>query len=255
MKRCITIAAVVVAVVAFSGTRAVPASGANPTCPAKLAGDMQGMTWMPPRSDLSGVRAPIEMKTDGLVCSGGTYYGFAASWIGIESGGFNSITQVGVYHFYNNGTGTGEFCRFWAIDGGAPHTYGCNQQVNDQLVYFEIFRFTDPSTHMLLYDILDCGTAGGYGSCTGKDSSQVAYSTAFGIASAETDYGQDACTVQIMGSSTAAQRFGTSAYPIEGTLGDSSWQTRSFAPGSGPICQDYPGTFKPERQWIWDTRN
>jgi hypothetical protein len=213
------------------------------------------MEWTPGSGDISGVRAPIEMRFDGLVCGGGPEEAFASSWIAIESSAGNSITQIGFLHFFNSVLGTGEFCRVWAIDGGAAHTYGCNQQTNHTIVYFEIVRFTDPSTHAILYDILDCGTAGGYGNCASENSTQGAYSSAFSPVAAETDYGQSACTVRIMGSTTDAQKFGTSSFPIEGTLGTSSWQTRSYNGTLIPTCSHYGHTFKSFRMWTWDDRN
>jgi len=149
------------------------------SCPSSVASDFDGMEWTPGSGDISGVRAPIEMRFDGLVCGGGPEEAFASSWIAIESSAGNSITQIGFLHFFNSVLGTGEFCRVWAIDGGAAHTYGCNQQTNHTIVYFEIVRFTDPSTHAILYDILDCGTAGGYGNCASENSTQGAYSSAF----------------------------------------------------------------------------
>jgi hypothetical protein len=194
------------------------------------------------------------MRIDGLVCTGGPEIGFSAAWIGIDNTAETSITQIGFIHQWDSALGTGIYCRFWAIDGGGVHDYGCGNTSDDTFVYFQVQRFTDPITHADFYDILDCGTAGGYGNCTSKDSQQVAYTSAFGVLGAESDYGKSACTIRIMGSTSDKQNFGTSTFTIEGMHGAGSWGNKTWS-GQGAVCNDYGGNTGNFTRSAWDTRN
>jgi hypothetical protein len=93
MRSYIAIVAVLAAVLAVSGARAVPAA-TDFSCPSSVASDFDGMEWTPGSGDISGVRAPIEMRFDGLVCGGGPEEAFASSWIAIESS-FLKLEETG----------------------------------------------------------------------------------------------------------------------------------------------------------------
>ncbi|HEV2452407.1 MAG TPA: hypothetical protein VGS62_10840 [Streptosporangiaceae bacterium] len=126
-------------------------------------------------------------------------------------------------------------------------------QSDGTYVYFQIQQYYDPVTHQHLYDIYDCGTGGGYGSCTSLNASQMAYSNPEGVVAAETNYG---CTVRIMGSASAPQHYGSNANPVEGFV--TVWATRSpwSYVSSANVCPtDYHGALVTGGMVTWDSRN
>src|SRR2546421_404545 len=124
MRRGLAIVGVAVAVLAV-WRPGIAFADIRPQCPSLIAYDLDGQTWAPSDGDVAAVRAPIQMRTDGLVCSGGPVAGFALAWIGIENSAKTSLVAIGFDHFYDSNLGTGRYCRFWATDGSSAHDYGC----------------------------------------------------------------------------------------------------------------------------------
>jgi hypothetical protein len=210
--------------------------------------------WTRAANDVYGVRAPIQARVDGGLCGvpGGGDDPFNAAWIAIVQA--PSIVQIGYEHDF--GMNAGHWCRFWAIGTGQPTDYKCGVDSNDTYLYLKIVRYYDSITHVYRYEIDDCGTGGGYGSCTAQSSSTVAYSSPAGQTASEADY---TCVIHIMGSSSDRQNFGTSSYPVQG-MDSSSWTTRSWGAhwdNGHTNCKDTPyGTDQgTDGMRFWDTRN
>ncbi len=113
------------------------AAPANPACSAQDKYDFVGWKWAPSNNDVVGVRAPINMRTDGLLCSDAGHDAFAANWIAIVSQKTGGITQIGFDHDYNS-QGESVWCRFWAIGTGVAHDYKCGVDANNTFVYFRV---------------------------------------------------------------------------------------------------------------------
>ncbi|HEY3958174.1 MAG TPA: hypothetical protein VGM53_32820 [Streptosporangiaceae bacterium] len=179
---------------------------------------------------------------------------FATGWIAVESNTGVDITQAGIIHEFVNGAG--EWCRVWATGEGVQHIYDCGNPSDGTYVYFKIRRYYDTPTRTYRYNVDDCGTGGGYGSCHILNGSQAAYGNPIGIVSAETNY---ACTVKLMGTGSAPQNYGTSNNPIEGQT--SSWGTRTWKYQSedNGCPSDYKGAQSSGGTSAvistWDTRN
>ncbi len=232
-----------------------PKAFAIPSCPSSKASDFVSEAWYPTDAVVAGIRAPVQLRTDGTVCSGGPEPGFAATYVAINNTAGSEIDQIGFIHVYDSSLGAGKYCRFWAIDGGGAHAYLCAHDSNDTYVYFQVIEFYDPDTRQNYYSAEDCGTVGGYDSCTSHNSSQQAFASAFAFVSAETDFGRAACTVKIMGSASDEENIGNSSYAVEGEhhIGD-SWGTKTMI-GSPGVCVDYSGEFSNTALDTWDTRN
>jgi hypothetical protein len=228
-----------------------------PGCPSSVASDFVKSHWTPNDDDVNGIRAPIKVRRDGRVCTGGPELGFAAAWISIEDQGGTGITQIGWIHIYDPSIGAGKWCRFFAIGVGAVQTYGTCDPTDDTFLYLEIQKQFDPERHAYFYDVYDCGTGGGYGDCQSKSWSQAPYASSLAAIDVETDYGKSACTVEIMGSSDDRQNFGqiSPSYPIQGQndAGD-GWGTKTLV-GGNATCSDYLGTFSDSQMKTYDDRN
>jgi hypothetical protein len=253
-RRCCQSAALAILLIgSFSVFRATDAS-ALPGCPGSQDYDYVSNAWLPSDDFLAGIRAPIQARIDGAVCTGGTELGFAAAWIAINKLDGSSITQIGFLHVYDPDLGVGKVCRFWAIDGGTAHNYGCGSQTDDNFIWFKIERQYNSDTKSYFYNIYDCG-ASGYTNCTSKNATQAAYANAFGVVAAETDYGRGNCTVRIMGSYGDKQNFGNTGYPISFQHDQGgSWGTKNML-GSPAYCGEYGGNFSDTTMGSWDGRN
>lgn len=221
---------------------------ALPSCPSSTAYDFASNAWYPSDGDVGGIRAPVNLRRDGSVCTGGPQLGFAAGWIGIENSAGTSIAQIGFIHVYDPNLGVGKYCEFWAIDGGAAHLYNCGAWGDDALLHFMITKGTS------YYNIQDCGSGSGYSNCTSKNATQSIYSSAFALVSAETNYGRSGCTVHIMGTSADPQVEGATGDPIQGKHDGDAWGTKSLT-ASGPVCSHYHQGAANAYNHAWDDRN
>jgi hypothetical protein len=133
--------------------------------------------------------------------------------------------------------------------------YDCGGLTDGNYNYFEITEYTDPSTHAHLYDVEDCNTSGwGSSTCVTKEN-PAAYSNAWALDSIETDYGQTACTLQIMGSSSSILHLGASADPLQFQNGEgASWTTENLA-RNGATCTDYKNAWSNTVYGTYDDRN
>lgn len=257
--KMVSVLAALVAALTFVQWASPAAPALATPCPLNIKSDFISENWTNGRTytNVNGVRAPVQVRFTGTVCGGGPEPGFDAAWISLEPSDGSSITQIGLIH--QSITMGQEYCKFWAVvpqDGGA-HTYDCGSgNLSDgTYYYFEITEYTDPTTHAKLYDVEDCGTDG-YGSCSGEATpAPGAYTTPWAINAAETDYGQTACTLQIMGSSSGILHFGASASPMQFQQGEgSSWATKSLS-DARPICSDYRGDYSDVVLGTYDDRN
>jgi hypothetical protein len=123
----------------------------------------------------------------------------------------------------DNGNHT--WCRAYAGGTGQWHTYDCGTGNNDQKVWFTIHTTTDG----LHYHIEDCGTSGGYGSCTLDYGNDSVYATPVGSIFVETYFG---CEMSITGSQGDTQAIGGTNYHIQGLAnngtGGTEWVARDW---------------------------
>lgn len=193
-------------------------------CPANTHYDFVFSQWN--TTSAHGVQAPIQLRKTGVVCTTQGTDGFTAAWIGIQDNNSNDLAQIGFDHHYSTSAANDVYCRFWAIGTGSPHFYDCGLNSGGTYIYFRIQRDPAGGTDYL-YFIQDCGQDG-YGGCTTKNSSEIAFSSANAVAvGAETDWGTG-CTQQIMGTSSLPVNVGTSANPTEFQAAqDGSYGTKS----------------------------
>ena len=104
-------------------------------------------------------------------------------------------------------------------------SYDCGTDSNDQFVWFDIH----PTTDGLHYHIDDCGTSGGYGSCTTMYGADSVYSSPEAATFIETYFG---CDILITGSLGDQQNVGNSSYHIQGLAnngtGGTEWAARQW---------------------------
>lgn len=145
-------------------------------------------------------------------------------------------------------------------------SYDCGTGSNDTQVWFSIHTTTDG----LHYHIDDCGTSGGYGSCTTEFGNDSVYSAPEAGTFIETWFG---CEMLIMGSQGDTQAVGGTNYHIQGLAnngtGGTEWTARQWgdqgayyldAQGSHPSAcgaTDYQSTEinSGEILKFWDARN
>jgi hypothetical protein len=257
MKKCTKYwMMVTVLTVGFLGTALEGSGGASVDHPDTISCDSGGYSfdywiWAPSTNDVEGVRAPIELRTNGELCQPTSDEAFASPWIAIEQGNGQGITQIGFDHEFSS-SGSGEFCRFWAIGTGHPHDYDCASTGNNTFVFFEIEQYISGGN--VFYAVYDCGSSGGYGNCILMSGNQAAYTEPVGSVAAETDEG---CPVRIMGTASAPTNYGTSANPVEG-LANSSCSGHDWGSTLHQNCSsDYAGSIQtgPVLMSTWDTRN
>jgi hypothetical protein len=242
------VAGIVVNLVAYA-----PPALANPACQTYRP-NFASWTWTPSSNDVAGVRAPILIRTDGELCSGGNQT-FITAWIGIQDQHSNGITQIG-YDRHFNSSGTAEHCRFWAIGTGSPHYYDCETDANDTFVFFRIEQYR-ANDGQLYYNVEDCGTEGDFNNCTIKSGTQPVYLAPQGSVASEVNYGdvQDGCPEQMLGSSSDPVLYGNSSWGLRGK-NSSGWAARSWAAGPTNGCStDYRGATTSDGVKTWDSRN
>jgi hypothetical protein len=224
------------------------------SCPGANHYDFVSSAWYPSGGLAAGVEAPVQLRETGTVCSGGPTDSADSDWIAIEPSSGAQIVQMGFVHLYNSAISDEQYCRFWANGGGGVHAYHCGNDVGGTFVYYKIIEFFDVGTHTYLYDLEDCGPDG-YTSCTTRNSSQTAWTSSFGVVSAESNYGGSTCMTRIMGNDTHPANLGTDVNPIEwqASVGG-SFATRSLS-STNANCADYQGAFTDSVVSTWDSRN
>ncbi len=184
--------------------------------------------WTRTGNDVYGVRAPIQKRVDGEICSDSTAdpaINWSSIWISIfqSTPGHNGINQAGMMHVVKNGNHT--WCRAYAGGTGQWTAYDCGSDNNDQFVWFQIRTTTDG----LHYHIEDCGTSGGYGSCTLDFGADSPYPDPEGGTFIETYFG---CEISITGSQADQQNVGNSTYHLQGEAnngtGGTEWAARNW---------------------------
>jgi hypothetical protein len=230
------------------GVRAAPAPP-NPSC-SNTDVEFVDQTWTRSLNDVLGVRAPIDLRTNGVVCATD---GTSSSWIGIQNAAGDQLTQIGFLHYYDTSLQTGVFCKFWENVPNPPQEYDCGITNNDTNTYFEIEQYISESE--ALYAIDDCGSSGGYGSCTLENGNEAAFSSPFGVAAAEI---HGACDSYMMGSESDPERYGTDSYPLEGDV-PNGWAERTWSSvqyPTSPACavSDYSGDAFSQGFRSWDIR-
>ena len=250
-RNALTIA-VLLAGALLSPVQVVPAYAAN--CPANSAYDFVSNDWNPSNNDVEGIRAPIVLVTDAVTCSNSLGEGFAAAYIAIENNAITKITQIGFSGDYDPSLGGTKYCRFWAIDSGVPNNYGTCSLTNNLQAFFKIHTWT-LSGGSTVYRVEDCFGDSTYTSCTVENQSEAKYTSSWAFVAEETNYGQSACTVHILGSSSNHLNIGTGTSGIEGQVTQQgSWGTESLT-YDPPVCSHYQGNPSNTRIGIWDDRN
>jgi hypothetical protein len=253
IKACMAVAVVLAGVLSGPVLVAGPAlavSPNDPSCPPSSPHSFVGWTWTASGNGESGIRAPVETSFKSLLCVPSSDGSFATGWIAIQESDGSGITQAGIIHEWINGAS--RWCRVWATGTGVQNYYDCGDQSDGTYVYFQIYQYSNTMGNYYLIE--DCGTGGGYGNCSNGilSADQPAYSDPIGSLAAETNR---PCTVQIMGSASAPQNYGTSASPVQGLVED--WETRDWDyQGEDDSCpSDYKGAQGSGLFSTWDTRN
>jgi hypothetical protein len=78
-----------------------PAGPANPDCGSENYAQ-NGAYWGPSNGFVGGIRSPINLRTDGELCTSSN--DFAADWIGIVEVGGPDIAQIGLTKLWLNGS-------------------------------------------------------------------------------------------------------------------------------------------------------
>jgi hypothetical protein len=207
-----------------------------------------GWGWTPSNQDVEGVRAPINMRTDGLLCSNIHQDPFAANWIAIVQQNGSGITQIGFVHEPNS-QGQFVWCRFWAIGEGVSHDYDCGVDPNNTFVYFRVQQYLSGLSPF--YKVEDCGTEGDFNHCTTMNGTQPAYADPASEVASETDFG---CEVYMLGSTSDAVQYGNSSWRLDGES-SSGWAPRTWSAFKPRCTGDYSGTTISYGMRTWDTRN
>ncbi|HEY7146098.1 MAG TPA: hypothetical protein VH637_17810 [Streptosporangiaceae bacterium] len=226
---------------------AAVAQPGNPPCPA-VDYDFSGGNWEPSNGVVAGVRAPIKIRKDGLLCSNTQHDSFVAIWIGIGQMHGDHLAQIGFDHHYNK-DGNPIFCRFWAIGTGFPHYYNCKQIADDTSIFFKIESFQAGTSS--LYKIQDCGTGGDFSNCTTENATQAAFGSARGETVSETDHG---CASFMLGATSDKVIFGNSNWRLVGNNG-ATWGPRAWDLISPRCSSDYSAASTSNGIDTWDPRN
>lgn len=230
---------------------AKPAIPADPQCPSENDVQVWGQ-WAPTNGIVNGIRAPVELRTDGLLCLNEPgFLPAVTEYIGIENSAATRIAQIGFQHHFTSG-GVVENCRFWATGTGTPTFYDCTGQTDHETVYFMIDTDVDQN-----YSIGDCGTDGDFDNCTQKSDSQAVFTSAFDLSSSEANY---ACTEQILGSNPDPVTFGNNNWGLVGQNG-SGWVGKTWSAvgpddsnGNAACTSDYKIGISSDIVQMWDSR-
>jgi hypothetical protein len=222
------------------GVLPFPVNQANAVaCNSGTYAAFEGSAWQPADHTVAGVRAPVQLRRDGLAC-GTAGNGAVSTWIAIQQGGSGvGIAQIGYAHFYDPVNGQ-RYCRFWATgDGtnGQSHMNSCTD--SNGYRFFKIVRFWDNVSKVYRYEISDCGTSG-YGTCTTKDANQISFGWEEGAATEEAWH---ACQDQLMGSTANRVNIGTSTNALQ-YIGDygGTWDKRDIFKVESSTCAAYDAT-------------
>jgi hypothetical protein len=231
------------------------ANAAYPACPA-YAPSFVGSRWTPSSSNVTaGIEAPVQLRIGADLCDDGASLDVSSAWIGVEPKTNNAVTQIGFTKVQVTSS-TAQTCRFWATGAGSPHLYNCSGDAGGSYVYFRIRVLGSSSSEY--YSVEDCGTSGGYGSCTTKYTGQPYYGAgSWATFASESAHG---CQDTMMGSPSSPVHFGTSAYPLrEQNAVGGSWGSHNLdaiaGVYSGKVCSQYQRSFSTTAQTTWDTRN
>jgi hypothetical protein len=234
---------------------------ADTSCGPTVESDFAGGGQVPSDGVSNGVRSGIQLRRDGSLCAApnsGQENGFTASWLGIQStGSTTELVQIGYIHNYIS-AGSSEFCHFTdELVGTASnfHSYGCSDS-DGQVVYYRILVKYDASRSAYYYYLSD-GCGSGYSTCTDENSGTAEFTDSHtsGEFESESDYGQSACVVNLMGNSSNHLNFGTTTNPQQELGSDGTWSSHTFTATSNPSCSDYKYSRSSSTLATWDDRN
>jgi hypothetical protein len=231
------------------------------TCPTAYSSThaWTGGTWNPSGSNVVyGVEAPIEYRNGASICQQTHSPGEgdeSSVWIAVETA--THIVQIGFVQVVYDSAGDTHQCSFWAHGTGTVHPYDCGL-TSATTKYFRI----EEDSQFADYNIEDCGTGPGYGSCVSKNATQSQFTaTDKGAAVSEVSF---PCRSQMMGGLSSKVDYGSSSYYLKGqnSIGG-SWAVHDFGtPVNSEGCSQYlndryidsDGTDTDIMQ-TWDTRN
>jgi hypothetical protein len=240
-------------------TLAAPAFAS--ACPFTVKPDFVSENWSDGNTyDVTGVRAPIQVRYTGTVCSSSgnpqpEEDGFDAAWISLEPSDSSSVVQIGIEH--ESIPGGQQWCSFYAQVNSRDdfHRIACgsaNLGSGGTYNFFEITEFTNLNQQE--YAVESCGT-GGYSGCTAV-ADFGAFGAAYSPTAAETDFGQAPCTLAIMGSSTGIEHVGSDANPMQFQNSEGgSWATHVQNDQGATCGTDYKGDYSSTVLGTYDSRN
>lgn len=219
----------------ISPSRSAPAALANPACNANGNSSWAGFYWQPGGTDhLYGVRAPVKLRTDGLLRADSSNDATSSAWLMIQTVSGSQFVQIGFIHRFNS-NGVGQWCRFWETSNNLPQAYDCASDADDTEVYFKIEEFC--TAYGCTYAIYDCGTGGDFTQCSPMDASMPLFSSPAVAVSSEAHFW---CIVRMMGQGSDRVWYGnnTWATSIEDSNGWS--KNRNWTDYGGNNCpSDY----------------
>lgn len=203
---------------------------ATTTC-APITHDQADNEWESSSQQVWGMRASIQLRTDGPLCDSNSGVG---NYVGVVSM-FQEpaqIVQIGLARTvdFSNGVGTYSNCRFWATGNGTEVPYMCNA-TNDVTINFEIKRVSFNGDYFGIYD---CHNGNGWSGCILEDSEFAEFANSFGVVSTEAFR---SCSDNINGTSADQVNFGA-VEPIEGENTSGDFASHSLVIGY-PECDYY----------------
>jgi hypothetical protein len=211
------------------------------------------------RADVNGVRAPIEVRTDGGLCNHDGHPDSADfTYIAIRGSSPSAYAELGLEKnwgcFLNSCSE--RYCHFWATGTPGGVFMGTDYACGDGSNLTEYFFTIHLNSNLNKYVLSDCGTSGGYAvsNCNDQNNQLDVFGDPAGIVAAQADY---SCDLHIEGSQPDKQNVGTTSYHIQGLDDSFQWVARSW----GSYYSDCSSTFIKSEQnggetmKFYDTRN
>lgn len=250
MRGMVAIALTVGAMLGSAGIAS--AAPVDPGCNSNGTSTWAGFDWVPNSSNhLYGVRAPVKLRSDGLLCTDSVHDSTSSVWIMIQSTVVQHFVQIGFIHKFNS-NGVGEWCRFWETSSNLPQTYDCSDSDGTQ-VYFMIEQAC--TAFGCTYAIYDCGTGGDFSNCNLKDASMGIFSSPAVAVSSEAHFW---CVVRMMGQGSDRVWYGNSSWATS-IEDNSGWsKNRNWDSSYGP--NQCPSDYQNDNAGggllrTWDSRN
>jgi hypothetical protein len=219
-------------------------------------------TWFdyPGDNNVGGVRAGIQVRKDGAICSTGGGVG-TGLWIGLQEENLlgNHLYQAGFFWILDS-QGSPHMCKFWEAYPNNSHLYGdCAPDAN-AYYYWKVFKYTTGSGKDLAIE--DCGKADNtYSTCTTEDFGRSEDFIPDDFAEVSSETLNSGCQNNMMGDLSNPANIGNGSNPIEveHDAGDPWIQGEIFqleTQDGETLCSHYHKNLpSPQVLAVWDDRN